>query len=229
LSASQQLIELIRTFNPYYYLGPVPKKEFFFDREEELATAFVVIKQILKDSIGGILVQGGRGSGKTSFLKELQRRLDDKNIANAYIPLDPEMVQEGSETRLFSTIIQELIRSSYSSKILDKNIAFQFVDFLRKISKIDNIEIDFPGFNLILKPEAAQEQFSYIVLRDGLCDFLKLIETKGKKGAILGAVVLLDEGDALSLNAKLLHVLRNAFQEIRNIVLVIAGSTKLST
>jgi hypothetical protein len=67
------------------------------------------------------------------------------------------------------------------------------------------------------------------VLRDGLKDFLKLIETKGTKKTSLGAVIMLDEGDALTLNPKLLHIIRNAFQQMRGISLVIAGSTKLST
>jgi Ni2+-binding GTPase involved in maturation of urease and hydrogenase len=220
VSFPHKLIELVRTANPYYYLGPVPRKEFFFDRADELETAMVVLKQIMKGSIGG---------GKTSFLKELQRRLDDEHITSAYIPLDPEMVKDGLEARLFSTIFQELIKSAYRSNILEQNIASKFTDFFRNIAKIENIEIDFPGFNLVVKPEAAKEQFSYIVLKDGLTDFLKLIQTKGKKVSRLGAVVLLDEGDALTLNEKLLHVLRNAFQEIRGIGLVIAGSTKLST
>jgi Cdc6-like AAA superfamily ATPase len=229
LSIPHKLIEVVRTCNPYNYLGPVPSKEFFFDREDELDTAIVVIKKIMKGSMGGVLVQGGRGSGKTSFLKELQRRLDAENISSAYIPLDPEMVREGSEAQLFSTILQELIKSSFRAKILEQGIAYKFTDFFRNIAKIENVEIDFPGFNLIVKPEAAKTQFSYIVLRDGLKDFLKLIETHGAKGAIFGAVVLLDEGDALTLNEKLLHVLRNAFQEVMNIGLVVAGSTKLST
>jgi Ni2+-binding GTPase involved in maturation of urease and hydrogenase len=229
MSSSHKLIELVRTANPYHYLGPVPSKEFFFDREEEMETAMVVLKQIMKGSVGGVLVQGGRGSGKTSFLKELQRHLSEEKIASAYIPLDPEMVKDGMETRLFSAIFQELISSAYEAGILEQNIASKFANFLRNISKIENVEVDFPGFNLIITPAAAKEQFSYIVLKDGLKDFMKLVETKGVKGARKGAVVLLDEGDALTLNEKLLHVLRNAFQEMKGIALVVAGSTKLST
>lgn len=228
MSIPQKLIELVRVSNPYHYLGPVPAREFFFDREEELQTASVVLKQILNGGMGGVLVQGGRGSGKTSFLVELQRRLNSDSIANAYIPLDPEMVKEGSESLLFSTVLQELIRSSCEAKIIEQSISTRFVGFLRNIGSIENVEIDFPGFNLIVKPPTAKEQFSFIVLRDGLTDFLKLISTRGKKGACMGAVVLLDEGDALTQNEKLLHVLRNAFQEIRKVGLVIAGSTKLS-
>jgi Cdc6-like AAA superfamily ATPase len=69
MSSSHKLIELVRTANPYHYLGPVPSKEFFFDREEEMETAMVVLKQIMKGSVGGVLVQGGRGSGKTRFFR----------------------------------------------------------------------------------------------------------------------------------------------------------------
>jgi Cdc6-like AAA superfamily ATPase len=143
LSISQKLIEVVSVANPYHYLGPVPNKEFFFDREEELNTTSIVIKQIIKGSMGGVLIQGGRGSGKTSFLLELQRRLDADNIVNAYIPLDPEMVKAGSEALLFSTILQELIKSAYRSKIIDQSVATKFVDFFRHIAKIENIEIDF--------------------------------------------------------------------------------------
>lgn len=228
LSISHKLIELVKTSNPFHYMGPVPNKEFFFDREKELDTAIVVIKQVLKGSVGGVLVQGGRGSGKTSFLEELQRRLDDEKIANTYIPLDSEMVKEGSEIILFNTIIQELIKSCHRAKIIEQGTYAKFLSFLRRIGKIEGIEVEFPGFNLIVNREAAKTQFSYIVLRDGLKDFLKLIEKEGKKGISLGAVLLLDEGDALTLNKKLLYIIRNAFQKVRKIGLVIAGSTKLS-
>ncbi len=224
-----KLVEVIRCSNPYYYLGPVPKKEFFFDRVEELETASVVIKQTLSGATGGVLVYGGRGSGKTSFLDELKRRLDSEGIVNAKIPLDPEMVKEGSESLLFGTILQELISSARDAKLLEPNVASRFLGFLKKVAKIENIELEFPGFGVIVKPEVAKSQFSYIVLRDGLRDFLRLIETQGTKGVKPGAVIMLDEGDALTLNEKLLHVLRNAFQEMRNVALVITGSAKLAT
>jgi hypothetical protein len=224
-----KLVEVIRCSNPYYYLCPVPKKEFFFDREEELETACVVIKQILGGATGGVLVYGGRGSGKTSFLDELKRRLDFDGIVNAKVPLDPEMVKDGAESQLFATILQELISSARDAKLLETSVATKFLGFLKKVTKVESIELEFPGFGVMIKPEVAKTQFSYIVLRDGLRDFLRLIETQGTKQTKSGAVIMLDEGDALSRNEKLLHVLRNAFQEIRNIAFVIAGSAKLAT
>jgi hypothetical protein len=223
----EKLVELLQANNPFEYRVPVPKKELFIDREIQLRDTMSVCKQILGGSAGGILVHGGRGSGKTSFLDELKRRLDEESIVNTKLPLDEEMVAEGSEKRLFNTILQELISSATKNKILEQGIASRFINFLRNMGKIENVEIDFPGFSLIVKPEIARDQFAYIVLRDGLIDFLKLITVKGNTKGKCGVIIMFDEGDALLSNKTLLHILRNVFQEIKGVGLAIAGSTKL--
>lgn len=114
MSVPDKLIELIQSNNPYYYLGPVPRRDLFFDRQEELKEAMIVCRQVTSGGVGGVLVLGGRGSGKTSFLDELQNRLTEENVVSGKLPLDEEMVQKGSEKLLFNTILQELLRSPWS-------------------------------------------------------------------------------------------------------------------
>ncbi len=231
MSISEQLIELIQSNNPYYYLGPVPRRDLFFDRKEELKEAMIVCRQVIGGGVGGVLVLGGRGSGKTSFLDELQNRLTEENIVSSKFPLDEEMVRPGSEKLLFNTMLQELLRSAVKSKLIEQSIGTRFLNFLKSVGRIENVEVDFPGFSMIVKPTTEKDQFSYITLRDGLWDFLRLVETKGvnrsnshKKS---GAIVLLDEADGLTKNENLLRILRSVFQEVRGVGLVIAGSTKL--
>lgn len=71
--------------------------------------------------------------------------------------------------------------------------------------------MDFPGFSMIVKPASEKDQFSYITLRDGLTDFLRLVGTKGPSGSNshkkIGAIVLLDEADGLTKNENLLRIL----------------------
>ena len=231
MSIPDKLIELIQSNNPFYYLGPVPRRDLFFDRQEELKEAMLVCRQVTSGGVGGVLVLGGRGSGKTSFLDELQNRLTEEKIVSSKLPLDEEMVQKGSEKLLFNTILQELLRSAVRSKLLEQNIGHRFLNFLKSVGKIENVEVDFPGFSMIVKPASEKDQFSYITLRDGLMDFLRLIDTKGanrsNSHAKVGAIVLLDEADGLTKNENLLRILRSVFQEVRGIGLVLAGSTKL--
>jgi hypothetical protein len=223
----QGITDLLQANNPFEYRGPVSKNELFIDREEQLKDAMSVCRQIIGGSTGGVLVYGGRGSGKTSFLHHMRRQLSQENIVSIYLPLDKEMVAVGSEKRLFNTILQELIQSATKTKMLEQNVASKFINFLRSIGKIENVEVEFPGFSVIVKPEVARDQFAYIILRDGLTDFLKLITEKGNAKSKYGVIIMLDEGDALLSNPTLLQILRNVFQEIRRIGLVVAGSTKL--
>ncbi len=86
MTQAQNVVETIRIANPYVCLGPVSNKKFFFDREHELSDAVVVCEQILRGNTGGVLLTGGRGSGKTNFLEALQRKMTEIRITNVQIP-----------------------------------------------------------------------------------------------------------------------------------------------
>lgn len=225
----KSIIEKIRVANNFEYLGPLTRSELFFDRERELQDALVVCGQIVKGTTGGVLILGGRGSGKTSFLDALRRELTVRKIANAKIPLDEGMVQPGNENLFFRTLLTDLITASKETGLLDETVVKKFVSFLGGLGKIDEFGMDFLGFSLIAKAgkEGTDTRFPYTVLRDGLGDFLRLLREKGHGEVTHGAILLLDEGDALTLNRNLLQILRNVFQETARVGLVIAGSTKL--
>lgn len=99
MSALEQKARFVREANQFQYAGAITAKEQFFDCEEELTDAVVVCEQILNGGTGGILVLGGRGTGKSSFLYELERRLVERKIATAKISLDLSMVKESGEPR----------------------------------------------------------------------------------------------------------------------------------
>ena len=68
MALSRNIIEKVRIANNFEYLGPLTRDELFFDRVKEMQDALVVCGQIVKGTTGGVLILGGRGSGKTSFL-----------------------------------------------------------------------------------------------------------------------------------------------------------------
>lgn len=227
---NQKTIETIRILNPYQYLGPLSKKEFFFDREEELQDAIVVCEQILGGVAGGVLVIGGRGSGKTSFIDALCRNLNERNIANVKIPLNQGLVTAGNEIVLFRTILSELFRATQQANLFEKGVLqnlMQFIDGAKV--EVDQLGFEIPGISFIVKSaqSGAVEKIPYIVLRDGLNDFIQILDTKAKSGTRRGAIIIFDEGDVLTLNKDLLQILRNVFQGFPRIGLVVAGSTKL--
>jgi hypothetical protein len=220
------LVESIRIANPYQYLGPLSRKELFFDREHEIKNAVIVCEQILRGTVGGLLVIGGRGSGKTSFLDALARELCERKVVHVRLPLSGDMVKPGDELRLFRTILIELSGAAAESGLIDKTLGSKIWGALKGLGSIDEVGIQIPGISFLVKAKEIQStQFPYIVLRDGLADFVKLLkeDSASRKGVIL----MFDEGDHLTTNRTLMEILRNVFQNMPGMCLVIAGSTKL--
>jgi hypothetical protein len=226
----QRIIEKIRIANHFEYLGPLTRSELFFDRNQELQDALVVCGQIVQGTVGGVLVLGGRGSGKTSFLNEVRRELSIRKIPNTKISLDEGMVKQGNEMLFIQNLLTELVKASQSSGLIETSLATKVIDVLTgALNKVEEIGIDVAGFNLVAKAskELVSSQFPYTVLRDGLVDFLNLIEKNGSDKTARGAILLLDEGDILTLNRNLLQILRNVFQETPRIGLVVSASNKI--
>jgi hypothetical protein len=215
LSGQSDVIELIRVSNPFEYRGPLSRSELFFDRVQELQDALVACGQIIRGATGGVLTIGGRGSGKTSFLDALKRELVKRKIPNAKISLDEGMVKEGNENLFFKLVLTDLVRASQVAGLLEEGLTKKTLELLRGLGNIEEIGVDLFGFKLIAKAtrEQLEKELPYTVLRDGLKDFLKLVSEKGQCKALQGAILLLDEGDALTLNRNLLQILRNVFQE----------------
>jgi hypothetical protein len=220
------LVESIRIANPYQYLGPLSRKELFFDRESEIGNAVIVCEQILRGAVGGLLIIGGRGSGKTSFLDALARELSQRKVAHARLPLSEDMVKPGEELRLFRAILTELSGVAGESGLIDKTTGFKIWEALKGLASIDEVGIQIPGISFLVKAKDIQStQFPYVILRDGLSDFVKLLkeDIANRKGVVL----MFDEGDHLTTNRTLMEILRNVFQSMPGMCLAIAGSTKL--
>ncbi len=222
--------ESLRIINPFEYQGPLRRPELFFDRKNELEDARIVCEQIVRGRIGGVLVIGGRGAGKTSFLESLQRELDKRKIANAKLPLDESMVAQGNEAKLFKTILTELTEAAQRAGLIETSRATRLKQALMGFLKIEDIGIELPGISFLLRAskQAVSEEFGYIMLRDGLKDFITLINSEtSASNPQKGAILLFDEGDTLTRNKVLLQVLRNAFQETNGMGLAVAGTSKL--
>jgi hypothetical protein len=186
----------------------------------------IACEQILRGTVGGLLVIGGRGSGKTSFLDALSRDLSERKVAYARLPLSEDMVKPGEELRLFRTILTELSRVASETGLIDKTTGTKIWEALKGIASVDEVGIQIPGISFLVKAKEIQNtQFPYIILRDGLTDFVKLLkeDTVNRKGVVL----MFDEGDHLTTNRTLMEILRNVFQDMPGMCLTIAGSTKL--
>ncbi len=219
--------DLLEIINPYEYQGRIKRPELFVDRVNELHDARVACEQIARGRTGGVLVIGGKGAGKTSFLEALHRELDARRVANTVLPLDETMVVPGKEAKLFKTLLSELTTAAQESGLLEVGFGSKLKSFLGGLLPIDQLGVDVPGLSILVK--AAKEEdytdFGYIMLRDGLRDYKKLIGAG--QGSGKGAILLLDEGDGLLLNRTLLQLFRNVLQDMEGIGLVVAGTSRL--
>lgn len=223
--SESEIINKIRIANPFQYLGPLSNPDLFMDREFELRDSYITCEQILRGGVGGILIIGGRGSGKTSFIDALIRMLNERKVSCAKIDLDERMVAQENEVLFIRTILTELLNASKTSGLLEENIIDKAISLLRGIET--EMEISLPGMKFIGTSSTSDKQFSYIILRDGLRDFLKLLDEKGKADTRHGAILILDEGDLLTLNRGLMQIMRNVFQNMPCVGLVVTGSTHL--
>jgi hypothetical protein len=219
----------VKELNPFEYQGAITRKDRFFDREVELREAMAVCKQIVQGGTGGVLAMGGRGSGKSSFLNALRRDLQEIGIPCAKISLDEGMVQPGNEPRLFKLILNDLTNAAEDAGALDKSVASKIRQVLQGVVKLDSLGFEAYGFALVAKAaqDVALPELPYAILRDGLRDLLKVLKPLDSGGK--GALLILDEGDALTNNRTLLQVLRNVLQEMPGMGLVVAGTSKLLT
>jgi hypothetical protein len=229
LSAPERIAAIVREANPFEYQGAIIRKDRFFDREAELREAMIVCKQIVRGSTGGVLAMGGRGSGKSSFLNAVQRELQAVGIPSAKISLSEDMMEAEKEPRLFKLMLNDLTSAAEEANVLDKKIGSKIRQVLQGvIESLDSLEFEAHGFGLVAKA-AQQEKLAelpYAILRDGLKDFLKVLKPL-ENGEGRGALLIIDEGDALTKNRPLLQVLRNVFQETPGMGLVVAGTSRL--
>jgi DNA polymerase III delta prime subunit len=224
------IVEAIRIANHFEYQGPLTRRELFFDRKREIQDAIVVCSQIVNGTVGGVLVLGGRGSGKSSFLDALRRKLTERKIPNAKISLDEGMLKSGNEMLFIQNLLSELITASEESGLIEENLASKVLGVLSgTLTKIEEVGVDIAGFSLVARAakDPPGSQFPYTVLRNGLRNFLKMIEKKGSEKTVHGAIILLDEGDLLTLNRNLLQILRNVLQETPRIGLVVSASSMI--
>src|SRR5205809_5494402 len=122
MSAPRATIDLVRKLNPFTYQGAITRGELFFDRTTELEDATLVCEQIVRGGAGGVLVLGGRGAGKSSFLNALDRKLESLKIPRVKLSLDEEMIEKNNEPRLFKLIVNDLTLSAETAGLIDKGI-----------------------------------------------------------------------------------------------------------
>jgi GTPase SAR1 family protein len=224
----EEIVKEVKIANQFFHLGQVVRPELFFDRKDEMESAYITCEQILNGGVGGILVLGGKGVGKTSFLDALIRKLTENKISCAKITLTENMVKPESELLFIDLILTELLKAAKNSGLLENDLVDK-VTYMLKGLKIDGqIDISLPGLNFIAHASKENiKSFPSIALRDGLADYIKLIETKGKKDTRKGAVLFFDEGTCLTLNKNLMQIFKSVFQNTPGIAVVIAGTSQL--
>lgn len=219
--------EQLRIINPFQYRSHIVRQELFIDRKTEISTAKVVCQQIGRGKPGGLLIIGGRASGKTSLLEALKRELTEISFPSVLIHLDESMTKPGSEVDFSKLILAELTRSCAENDRFDKTKAQVIRAFLQGIGeKVESISVEFPGISLVARWDKTKMSFPGIALRDGISDVLRNIKDP-VAGKSPGIALMLDEGDTLTNNKIILQMLRNVFQELKGIALVISGTTQL--
>lgn len=217
----------LRSHNYYEYNGPLSDKSLFINRQKELEDSILVCERIIKGSIGGIFVVGGRASGKTTFITKLEEKLKNNNISTVFIPLDESMVRDTQEVVLFKTMISRTIMQLRERNLISHSIRDRLLNVIRNISTEVEVGIDIPGIKFLgklntIQDKTAGEQLNYFILKDAIDDILKLIEKEpGNKN---GIIFIFDEGNVFLNNKEVLEVLRNVFQFTPKVGLVIAGT-----
>jgi hypothetical protein len=77
---------------------------------------------------------------KTSFVDELRRLLNQRNIANVKIPLNTSVVNPGDEVLLFRTILSELFKAAEEAQLLEKNIVRKILDYMDGLEPTQNLK-----------------------------------------------------------------------------------------
>lgn len=217
----------IKEANRFFVRGPIESKELFVGRKKELSEALVMCQQVVAGATGGILVYGGRGVGKTSFVDALRRELNSRAIPNSeLIGLDDSWAEKGKEYLFFKTILSEMIKTAYQFKLLEESIGKKLVNAITDRIGLEEIQLQFPAITVVAKkgPGDLGEQFPSIYFRDGIRELLGKIRAKK---APAGLFLCIDEGDVLTANRTLLQVLRNVFQHTPGTGIVLAGTYSL--
>ena len=215
MAETGDLIQDLRAVNKFFWQSAVDQQELFIDRVKELEDAVVACRQSLSGIPGGVIVVGGRGIGKTSFLEALRRSLKAKGIISCQRKLDPSMVSEGNELSLFKNIIKDLSSSCAEAGLMNEGLGKRLVSALVTKAGIDSLKVDFPYLTIVASKDKQSElgQFPADVLKEGLKELFGKLSTPNK-----GVALCLDEGDFLADNITLLHVIRNVFQEFKGVV-----------
>lgn len=225
MTEDKDFVQDLRSANKFNWQSAVDQEALFINRQKELENAVVACRQSLAGTPGGgVLVVGGRGIGKTSFLIALRRMLGVKGIVSCQRKLDPSMVAEGSELTLFKHIIHDLSLAATDAGLINQSLGKRLISALVTKAGLDSLTVEFPYLTIVASKDKQAElgQFPADVLREGLKELLSKM-SKPK----VGLALCIDEGDFLADNVTLLHVIRNVFQEFRGIVLVLAGTSKL--
>lgn len=224
MAGTAEFVENLRSANRFYWQSAVDREELFIDRKRELEDGIVACRQSLAGTPGGVLVVGGRGIGKTSYLDALQRALKERGVVSCQRKLDPSMVSEGNELSLFKHVIRDLGSACTEAGLISEGLGKRLVSALITKSGLESLTVDFPYLTIVASKDKQSElgQFPADVLKEGLKELLSKVPESNT-----GLVLCLDEGDFLADNLTLLNVIRNVFQEFKGIVLVIAGTSKL--
>ncbi len=223
----EDVITTIKESNRFFVRGPISSKELFVGRKKELSEALVMCQQIVAGATGGVLVYGGRGVGKTSFLEALKRELEARKIPSSeLIALDDSWAEKGKEYLFFKTILSEMVKTAYQSGLIEDSLGRKIVNALKNNLNVDEIEVQFPAISVVAKKGVGNvgEEFPAIYFRDGVRELQSKIKSQNKNAAIF---LCIDEGDILTANRTLLQVLRNVFQHTPGAGIILAGTYSL--
>src|SRR3989442_9991882 len=157
LAEVKDFVQDLRSVNKFNWQSAVDQEALFIGRRRELENAVVACRQSLAGTPGGVLVVGGRGIGKTSFLIALRRMIAARGIVSCQRKLDPSMVAEGSELNLFKHIIRDLSSAGTDAGLINQSLGKRLISALITKSGLESLTVDFPYLTIVASKDKQAE------------------------------------------------------------------------
>ncbi len=219
---------ILKTVNPFNYISPITKEEFFVGRERELKTIDYILDLAESESqYENIAIIGKRAIGKTSLLNIILSRTLKRNFLAVGVDLNEDLVSDS--TTFFREIIQTILFEGtknfniFGGKEEKKGLFRKFVEIVEGA----NLKIEIPLLFAKICLAKAQDKKTREVSDTSLIHDFDFLRKEALKKNIKGILIAIDEANLLSKNRAILQKIRNVFQKLEGYVLVLCGTESL--
>lgn len=219
---------ILKIVNPFNYINPITKEEFFVGRENELETIGYILDLAESGSqYANIAITGKRAIGKTSLLNIILYRALKRKFLAVCVDLNEDLVSDS--TIFFKEIIQSILfEGTKNFKIFgDKK---EKKGLFRKFTEIvegTNLKIEIPLLFAKVCVAKDKDKKSPEVSDTSLIHDFDFLRKEALKNNIESILIAIDEANLLSNNRVILQKIRNVFQKLDGYVIVLSGTESL--